>query len=110
MNNIAKLVQIFSDIPLLPVVNHRGVEHNFQLHWLNNKELQFTMESEKILQEMHKLGVYDDHEHDHHGNIESHTDSDSDTYHEEPDDHGIYLSVHSYSYLLKADLRLKHNL
>ena len=40
-----------ADIPLGPTVRHRGpVEQTFQLHWLNNKELQFTMESEKILQ------------------------------------------------------------
>lgn len=30
------------------------IQHNFQLHWLNNKELQFTMEAETILQEMHR--------------------------------------------------------
>ncbi|XP_060557818.1 dmX-like protein 2 isoform X5 [Ruditapes philippinarum] len=91
--HLAASINPETDIPLLPVVSHKGVEHNFQLHWLNNKELQFTMESEKILQEMHKHGVYDDHDHhdhDHHGHGESHTDSDSDAYHEEPDENGVW--------------------
>lgn len=39
------------------------VQHNFQLHWLNNKELQFTMEAEVILQELHKSSV-SHHHHD----------------------------------------------
>jgi hypothetical protein len=70
-----------SDIPLLPVIGSKGDQQfNFQLHWLNNKELQFTMEAEVILQDMHK-GVLnvdshgDDH---HHGNQEA-----SDSEHEE---------------------------
>ena len=51
-------------------------DNGFQLHWVNNKELQFTMESEKILQEMHKSSLYD--EHARHQSYESQTDSDSD--------------------------------
>ena len=72
---------ILSDIPLLPVVGHRsGLEYNFQLHWLNNKELQFTMESEKILQEMHKFGVYDDQQDTPDNQTDSQSDFDSDNY------------------------------
>lgn len=28
-------------------------KHNFRVHWLDNKELQFTMEAERLLQEIH---------------------------------------------------------
>ncbi|XP_055901191.1 dmX-like protein 2 isoform X3 [Biomphalaria glabrata] len=44
-----------TDIPLLPIVgNKEDVDNNFRLHWLNNKELEFTMEAEKLLQELHQ--------------------------------------------------------
>ena len=29
--------------------------HNFVLHWLNNKEMQFTMEAEKIMDDLFKV-------------------------------------------------------
>lgn len=34
--------------------NKEDVDNNFRLHWLNNKELEFTMEAEKLLQELHQ--------------------------------------------------------
>ncbi|CAL1529694.1 unnamed protein product [Lymnaea stagnalis] len=44
-----------TDIPLLPIVgNKEDVDNNFRLHWLNNKDLEFTMEAEKLLQELHQ--------------------------------------------------------
>lgn len=44
-----------TDIPLLPTTGNSNDQlFHFQLNWLNNKELQFTTEAEKILQEMHK--------------------------------------------------------
>ncbi|KAK6180445.1 hypothetical protein SNE40_012599 [Patella caerulea] len=50
-----------TDIPLQPVIGNKDdVEHNFKIHWLNNKELQFTIEAEKILQEMYKQLSYED--------------------------------------------------
>ncbi|KAL3867333.1 hypothetical protein ACJMK2_044544 [Sinanodonta woodiana] len=55
--HLAASVNPETDIPLQPVVGARE-EHQFQLHWLNNKELQFTMESEKILQEIHKDSLH----------------------------------------------------
>ncbi|XP_052793147.1 dmX-like protein 2 isoform X3 [Mya arenaria] len=89
--HLAASINPETDIPLAPVVSRRaGDKHTFQLHWLNNKELHFTMESEKILQEMHKYGLYEDHDSEHHG-IHSPTiqsDSDSDNGHEEPDENG----------------------
>lgn len=41
------------DLPLLPLAGSSDATHNFRLHWLDNKELQFTMEAEKLLQELH---------------------------------------------------------
>ncbi|XP_070175544.1 dmX-like protein 2 isoform X2 [Littorina saxatilis] len=42
-----------TDLPLLPLVGNPDAAHTFRLHWLDNKELQFTMEAEKLLQELH---------------------------------------------------------
>lgn len=42
----------FADIPLLPPIGNNRSKVNFVVHWLNNKELHFTLESESILQEM----------------------------------------------------------
>ena len=49
----------FPDIPLLPAMSSspNGNEVQFVVHWLNNKELQFTLEAEKILSEMNKGGM-----------------------------------------------------
>lgn len=43
---------IFVDIPLVPslITGDPEREPNFILHWLNNKEMQFTMQAEHILQ------------------------------------------------------------
>lgn len=42
----------FIDIPLVPslITGDPDREPNFILHWLNNKEMQFTMQAENILQ------------------------------------------------------------
>lgn len=50
-----------TDIPLLPTTGNPNDQlFHFQLNWLNNKELQFTTEAEKILQEMHKHTNFSD--------------------------------------------------
>ncbi|XP_035825075.1 dmX-like protein 2 [Aplysia californica] len=50
-----------TDIPLLPIVGSKDdVDSNFRLHWLNNKDLEFTMEAEKLLQELHQRLVADE--------------------------------------------------
>jgi hypothetical protein len=41
---------LLPDLPLLPLAGNPDAAHNFRLHWLDNKELQFTMEAEKLLQ------------------------------------------------------------
>lgn len=53
---------MLSDIPLLPTVGGRGhtMESDFRLHWLNNKELQFSMEAETILQELHRKSILEE--------------------------------------------------
>ncbi|KAH9503228.1 DmX-like protein 1 [Bulinus truncatus] len=53
-----------TDIPLLPIVgNKEDVDNNFRLHWLNNKELEFTMEAEKLLQELHQKLLAEEKQH-----------------------------------------------
>ncbi|KAK7475123.1 hypothetical protein BaRGS_00033615 [Batillaria attramentaria] len=49
-----------TDIPLLPMTGSHEARHNFRLHWLDNKELQFTMEAEKLLQELHTKLMHDE--------------------------------------------------
>lgn len=43
---------VFTDIPLVPslITGDPEREPNFILHWLNNKEMHFTMQAENILQ------------------------------------------------------------
>ena len=80
----------------MPVVGGKiKTDTGFQLHWVNNKELQFTMESEKILQEMHKGSLYEEqaHHHDHHS-YDSHSDTDS-----EPDDEDNHVFGKNIPYL-----------
>ena len=47
---------LYADIPLLPAIGSPHSNLNFVVHWLNNKELHFTLESEKILEEMTQRG------------------------------------------------------
>ncbi|XP_069136751.1 dmX-like protein 2 [Argopecten irradians] len=72
--HLAASINPETDIPLLPVVGSKSeAQHNFQLHWLNNKELQFTMEAEVILQDLHKSSI----SHHHHHDLDVGSDSDS---------------------------------
>ncbi|XP_074651608.1 dmX-like protein 2 [Tubulanus polymorphus] len=57
--HLAASINPETDIPLL---SHHGGSHtdsNFVVHWLNNKELQFTLEAEKLVQEMAKQDISD---------------------------------------------------
>jgi len=38
---------------------------NFSVHWLNNKELQFTIESERLMNEVNAKSQHDDFEVEH---------------------------------------------
>ncbi|KAJ8305006.1 hypothetical protein KUTeg_018589 [Tegillarca granosa] len=77
--HLAASINPETDIPLLPVVGSKGdLQHNFQLHWLNNKELQFTMEAESILQDLHRGTLYEDSHKDSHSDSQDFLGSDSD--------------------------------
>ncbi|GFS07033.1 DmX-like protein 2 [Elysia marginata] len=44
-----------TDIPLLPISAHKDDKlTNFRLHWMNNKDMEFTMEAERLLQDLHQ--------------------------------------------------------
>ena len=47
------LLSIFefpTDIPLVPCLGGSGTDKGFVVHWLNNKEMHFTLQAEYILQ------------------------------------------------------------
>ncbi|XP_066592575.1 dmX-like protein 2 [Prorops nasuta] len=52
--HLAASINAETDIPLVPslVTDDPEREPNFILHWLNNKEMHFTMQAENILQEL----------------------------------------------------------
>ncbi|XP_058802358.1 dmX-like protein 2 isoform X2 [Phymastichus coffea] len=52
--HLAASINAETDIPLVPslITDDPEREPNFILHWLNNKEMQFTMQAEHILQEL----------------------------------------------------------
>ncbi|PVD19781.1 hypothetical protein C0Q70_20272 [Pomacea canaliculata] len=58
--HLAGSINPYTDIPLSPVSGNQYSQHNFRLHWLDNKELQFTMEAERLLQELHTKLVHED--------------------------------------------------
>ena len=68
---------VSADIPLLPAMTSKGGEPNFVVHWLNNKELHFSMEADKILSDLHKRAV---------GTGEETETNDSDTANNDTDD------------------------
>ena len=43
---------LLPDIPLIPTLNNENKNQSFVVHWLNNKEFHFTLESEKLLEEL----------------------------------------------------------
>jgi hypothetical protein len=62
--HLAATINALSDIPLVPAMNSDGGSNNsggtankFSLHWLNNKEIYFSLEAEKILQELAKIAL-----------------------------------------------------
>lgn len=58
--HLAATINALSDIPLVPAMssgNNAGGANKFSLHWLNNKEIYFSLEAEKILQELTKIAL-----------------------------------------------------
>lgn len=75
---------LVSDIPLVPslITDDPEREPNFILHWLNNKEMHFTMQAEHILQDLTRKVVEKeeglqnhDVEHGEHDSEDEHTPS-----------------------------------
>ena len=59
--HLAATINALTDIPLVPTMaaptgTNKG-QHNFMLHWLNNKEMQFSLEAEKIMEDLFKLSL-----------------------------------------------------
>ena len=44
--------RVLADIPLIPAMSNENNNLRFVVHWLNNKEFHFTLESEKLLDEL----------------------------------------------------------
>uniref|UniRef100_T1IMB2 RAVE complex protein Rav1 C-terminal domain-containing protein n=1 Tax=Strigamia maritima TaxID=126957 RepID=T1IMB2_STRMM len=57
--HLAASINAETDIPLVPSISGSGDlrEPNFVLHWLNNKEMHFTLQAEQILQELSKKTI-----------------------------------------------------
>ena len=67
--HLSGTINAMTDIPLVPSIsgqgksgsgsdpNNRKVKHNFVLHWLNNKEMEFTVQAEKIMEDMLKMAL-----------------------------------------------------
>lgn len=58
--HLAATINALTDIPLVPAMNspgNAGMVHKFSLHWLNNKEIYFSLEAEKILQDLAKVAL-----------------------------------------------------
>lgn len=55
------VVCTFLDIPLLPAIGtmSKGAAPNFVVNWLNNKELQYTLASEMLLQPSKESALVD---------------------------------------------------
>ncbi|KAF2367901.1 RAVE complex protein Rav1 C-terminal [Trinorchestia longiramus] len=66
--HLAASINAATDIPLVPSLSSSSLpgggsdesEHNFVLHWLNNKEMHFTQEAENILLEVSKKALEKD--------------------------------------------------
>merc|ERR1719334_661690 len=53
--HLSATINAYTDIPLVPTMtsDYDGiVDHKFVLHWLNNKEMFFSLEAGKILREL----------------------------------------------------------
>ena len=56
--HLSATINALTDIPLVPTMNsgvEGGAQHRFMLHWLNNKEIHFSIEAGRIMRELTKL-------------------------------------------------------
>ncbi|XP_044020160.1 dmX-like protein 2 isoform X2 [Aphidius gifuensis] len=83
--HLAASINAETDIPLVPslITDDPEREPNFILHWLNNKEMHFTMQAENILQELTRKVVEKEeglHNNNHHHETD-HVEHDSEDEH-----------------------------
>ena len=69
--HLSGTINALTDIPLVPSLNGQvksgsdqtgpsgdeKTKHNFVLHWLNNKEMEFTVQAEKIMEDLLKMAL-----------------------------------------------------
>ena len=58
--HLSATINALTDIPLVPAMNagvEGGTHHKFLLHWLNNKEINFSIEAGKIMRELAKVAL-----------------------------------------------------
>ena len=67
--HLSGTINALTDIPLVPSIsgqskaasmsdpNNQKSKHNFVLHWMNNKEMEFTVQAEKIMEDMMKMAL-----------------------------------------------------
>uniref|UniRef100_A0A0P5RMU8 DmX protein 2 n=1 Tax=Daphnia magna TaxID=35525 RepID=A0A0P5RMU8_9CRUS len=55
--HLAATINAQTDIPLVPSLGGSANDKGFVVHWLNNKEMHFTLQAEYILQELSKKAV-----------------------------------------------------
>ncbi|XP_046448229.1 dmX-like protein 2 isoform X2 [Daphnia pulex] len=55
--HLAATINAQTDIPLVPSLGGTASDKGFVVHWLNNKEMHFTLQAEYILQELSKKAV-----------------------------------------------------
>ncbi|XP_034672177.1 dmX-like protein 2 isoform X1 [Drosophila subobscura] len=67
--HLAASINAETDIPLVPSMqtSDPANQNVFILHWLNNKEMHFTLQAEAILQELTKKVIDEENGHGHHG-------------------------------------------
>lgn len=73
--HIAASINAETDIPLVPSMqsNDPCFQPNFVLHWLNNKEMHFTLQAEHLLQELaRKVVEIEDQNNTHYNNNDGH--------------------------------------
>lgn len=64
--HLSGTINALTDIPLVPALSDTKVgkdpnsgeqKHKFVLHWLNNKEMEFTVQAEKIMEDLLKMAL-----------------------------------------------------
>lgn len=50
--HLAASINAETDIPLVPKISHCTAKPAFVLHWLDNKEMHFTIQAELLLEEL----------------------------------------------------------